>query len=613
MRRFFNKSGKQLTTLFLCTLLIILTVCAIFTWYRSKMNEEMGMLIESSLTSYVASQSMEVKSFITDTKTTMEAIAIMMETMKKDPSSQWLEKYLAKINESEASRSISYISADELETSITDAFPDLDQVALKNLKNDEELVSEVIYSSRLSGYYFALSVPVIRDGTKTGLVRSIIKADTLIRTSQTGHIRDTIHSYLFKKDGEIVPVLDGQSQGQNLFELLLQYNVSDSDIARLKQSFISDNGSLCVITVENGKKEYFVTAELGFNDWLVAGILNENNLKVYSDRIYFYTSVAIILLVALTILTSLIIIRFIRKQLKYNLYQSTRYDLLSKFSDTMLFEYDIREDVIRWSDNACKTLAVSSPVIYNYNRDQLLSDIVHPDDIGPIRELRSLKLQDGFVVKTPPARFLTKDGSYIWCDCQYQIVCDQGGEPIMYYGKVVNITSSVEREQSLMLKASLDSLTGILNSGSIREKIGECVQKHEEGFLFILDIDNFKTINDTMGHEYGNKILIKTAQILKTIFRKNDLTGRIGGDEFAVFMRHINDDKAAMERAENILSELCTISVSGHPELTISVSIGIARLEPDMTLYELFNNADRAMYQSKQSGKRAAIIWKCSA
>ena len=157
---------------------------------------------------------------------------------------------------------------------------------------------------------------------------------------------------------------------------------------------------------------------------------------------------------------------------------------------------------------------------------------------------------------------------------------------------------SLER---LNFKASHDELTKVYNRAGY-ESIVDGIDIANT-YMILVDIDDFKHINDTYGHETGDKALIKTAGALKNNFRSDDYICRIGGDEFVVFMLHANEMDAAStisRKIENINEELGN-SEDGVP--AISLSVGIVKGKETDNEDTLFAKADEAMYKSKQSGK----------
>ena len=166
-----------------------------------------------------------------------------------------------------------------------------------------------------------------------------------------------------------------------------------------------------------------------------------------------------------------------------------------------------------------------------------------------------------------------------------------------------------ESHVALTHRATRDSLTGLLNRASLTERLassfgpGTHGRSVEEGLLFI-DVDDFKEVNDSLGHEGGDALLIQLAARLNDCVRPQDLVARLGGDEFAIVVVAADASVAASALAERILSTLHQPFVLHHSNVVVSVSIGAAVLLPETTdAAELLRNADFAMYMAKGSGK----------
>ena len=172
------------------------------------------------------------------------------------------------------------------------------------------------------------------------------------------------------------------------------------------------------------------------------------------------------------------------------------------------------------------------------------------------------------------------------------------------YGKKDEIGILKSSLAHLDYKASHDELTGVLNRAGYELLLSgiDC----ENTYMIMLDVDNFKTINDTCGHETGDRVLVRLARVLKKHFRSEDFICRIGGDEFVIFM--VNTTKAQYDlvaaKMKEISHELFE-SNDGLPSITISVGISHGSEFPDAAAW--FDEADEAMYRAKQRGKHASM------
>lgn len=152
-----------------------------------------------------------------------------------------------------------------------------------------------------------------------------------------------------------------------------------------------------------------------------------------------------------------------------------------------------------------------------------------------------------------------------------------------------------------------DSLTGVWNRSYTEEKINEFLsERRNNGVLFMIDMDNFKSINDTYGHIVGDEMLIKFGHTLQKLIRQDDIVCRLGGDEFIVFLKGACNHSSISEKAEQILVTLENCLVKPDTGESISVSIGIATAPFDGTDFAtLYNKADKSLYFVKQNGKNS--------
>lgn len=177
---------------------------------------------------------------------------------------------------------------------------------------------------------------------------------------------------------------------------------------------------------------------------------------------------------------------------------------------------------------------------------------------------------------------------------------------------VYDIHTKKLQEQQLIQRAERDPLTNMLNRASLQHLVEETLSTSDPEAdvhaMFIIDLDDFKHINDTLGHMAGDECLRQLASTIDGCFRANDLVARIGGDEFAVFMRHVSNADSVRKKAERLRSALENLALS-TPGSDHSASIGVSLYPSNgTTLDELYAKADAAMYQAKRTGKNRVTI-----
>lgn len=174
-----------------------------------------------------------------------------------------------------------------------------------------------------------------------------------------------------------------------------------------------------------------------------------------------------------------------------------------------------------------------------------------------------------------------------------------------------NIDSQKRQEASMMDRMQRDSLSGAYNKGATEELIDRMIQDAPQRpcALLILDIDDFKHVNDDHGHAVGDQVIAEFSRILRENFRKSDIIGRIGGDEFVAFLP-IPSEKWVEGKARALSKSLNTCIAIEGKEILLSASIGIA-IGPAAgeSFAELYRHADQALYQTKERGKNGYTVW----
>ncbi len=186
-----------------------------------------------------------------------------------------------------------------------------------------------------------------------------------------------------------------------------------------------------------------------------------------------------------------------------------------------------------------------------------------------------------------------------------------------YKDKSDQLQQTVEQQQSELLriknKAERDPLVDVYNKIAAETKIQQTLEQVETGALFIFDIDDFKRINDTKGHPFGDKVLVFLAKRITGIFREGDIIGRLGGDEFVIFVKNVSDLTLIEHKAAALCRDInipFSVEKQERVHITISISIGIAMApQHGQDFKTLYEHADKALYQSKRSGKNTYTIY----
>lgn len=185
-------------------------------------------------------------------------------------------------------------------------------------------------------------------------------------------------------------------------------------------------------------------------------------------------------------------------------------------------------------------------------------------------------------------------------------------KPEIAVSRINNVLESQRRlnvmlkeQEELKVKAEIDEMTKLLNKATAEKIAKQILEEYpdENHAILMIDIDNFKNVNDSLGHDVGDHVISVVAGIISMQFGGSDIVGRIGGDEFMVFMKNVKDREDARRKAQNIVDAFCKKENLSIPDC-VSVSIGMAFSDESGIEYEpLFKKADEALYVSKEKGK----------
>ncbi|MCH1625417.1 sensor domain-containing protein [Ferdinandcohnia quinoae] len=240
---------------------------------------------------------------------------------------------------------------------------------------------------------------------------------------------------------------------------------------------------------------------------------------------------------------------------------------------------------------------------------------VHPDYINELEKALSLSMNDGTPFKLQ-IKQQNKKGKMIWCESHGTPVFDDLGEFIHIVVVTIDISLQKEYESRLNYFAFHDSLTELPN----RRYFKNCLEKvlensHEkltELAVIMTDIDHFKSINDTMGHDVGDAVIVEFGNRIRKNIQDQDIVARLGGDEFVILMRDVEDCDNAVERAEKIQKAIREPWHINDLVLEVTTSMGVVIAPKEgATVSSLLKEADLALYEAKESGRNLFTIRKC--
>jgi diguanylate cyclase (GGDEF)-like protein/PAS domain S-box-containing protein len=254
-----------------------------------------------------------------------------------------------------------------------------------------------------------------------------------------------------------------------------------------------------------------------------------------------------------------------------------------------------------------------------YSREQLegmrLESITHPDEFAADQEAFEDMRAGSRTAYGTERRYLHASGHILHCALNATTLTDPDGHARAFLSQIQDITDRRRQEEQLEYLAGHDSLTGLLNRRSFAQALeahtGMVERYGPIGTVLMIDVDRFKFVNDTLGHQAGDELIVRIAQLLVDRLRDSDVIARLGGDEFAVLLPRA-DSEAAETVARSVLETLrsARLPIAGS-ERRITASIGVASFE-DMTglsAEDVLINADLAMYDAKEEGRDRIAIF----
>lgn len=256
-----------------------------------------------------------------------------------------------------------------------------------------------------------------------------------------------------------------------------------------------------------------------------------------------------------------------------------------------------------------------------YNKNELKNisyrDLIPDEDKEEYFEM----IENELVIKNKKElylehRILKKDGTKIYVLCLGHKNFDEKGNVISSTIRVFDLDQTLailskEKEVEKVLDKvddlQHDELTGLLRRKPYIKIVNDHLKKKVSFAFFMIDIDDFKSINDTYGHDLGDKVLIEVAKVLNNV-HKNATVCRLGGDEFSILIPNIKDDIEAIKLANKLNKQINKLKIEGKVNLTISIGLTLVTKTSKYTYEELYKKTDKVLYVTKNHGKNSYTI-----
>jgi diguanylate cyclase (GGDEF)-like protein/PAS domain S-box-containing protein len=284
-----------------------------------------------------------------------------------------------------------------------------------------------------------------------------------------------------------------------------------------------------------------------------------------------------------------------------------RHALAMQGANDGLWDWDVRKDRLYFSPRWKQMLGYADPELGDARGEWL--GRVHPDDRAALTQALDAHLTGASHHFEHEHRMQHRDGSYRWMLARGMAVRDGNGNAIRVVGSQTDVTDRKKAEQRLQHDALHDALTGLPNRVLFLDRLDQAIRRAQRSTptaaaaVLFLDLDRFKLVNDSLGHQVGDELLKAVARRLESAVRPPDTVARLGGDEFTVLLDGVSDVHEAALVAERVHATLKTPFEIDDRDLHIDASIGIALAEANAAPDTVLRDADVAMYRAKADGK----------
>ena len=588
-------------------LAVLLTVCgaillALFfgmLMIRYRVVEaELDRMLTESLTAHTVEAGEGAGYLLHYAETALKNTDLLIGEDPRPPEKVWVAPMVKTFNLVDDRMELSYLDLEDLSAAPWEAeAPGLTEQVLSG----ENAVSGVLSAPAYEEYYVVALRPVKWEGQVVGALMASVKAQTLLHQGTHSTFFHSVHSVIAGADGRVVYGSRPESRGAELAGLGAENGITVQEGQAFTAAYQgSETGSFYYDPA--GGRFYVAWAQVGYNGWRVVQFSQSPNVQIARSSMMQ----TIVMLVSLTVCAVLAVLAWWQRARLVT--EKLRYNALSEFKDTLLFEYGCASDSLEFTSNALDSLELDSLRLEGVTSEESQFPVFHPDDIESVRRiLRAAPNMAPDQIEHDRIRMKKRDGSYSWYRSQYKAVFGQDGRVVQVIGTLTDISAQIDREIELRKQAQQDPLTGLYNRAGVK-LINARLEQISRGVLFMMDLDDFKSINDTYGHAAGDKLLIAIGRILTETFRTDDIVARIGGDEFIAFLSGSDNRKLAEQKAQELLERVRTLRIPGIGA-TASVSIGAASAPTYGRTYETLSAvADEVLYQVKNSGKGGFIL-----
>lgn len=499
---------------------------------------------------------------------------------------------------------------------------------VQNSKLDEiiggrqSLVYEELVKDAEQNRYVIMCTPIDYQGRVTSIMVGALRMETLSAMTEKWNESQKGCAFIVSEKGEYITegkefeeLLGGEAN--NFFTYMTYCKIREGSPSRDKAESLVKKRKEFDLRYKYNAEGYICNMQpAAHGNWYMGYLEKEKSVYRHAFALSPNTIFIAILSVAFFLVLMVCLGISIYRNESYK-ERMERQDLLDDLERAIVFEFSFFPKELRFYGDVQALFGHKPRTLYGEEVYEVY-DLIHPDDASVKGRIHQF-YDDEEDMFTAEIRIKNSNG-YGWYRIIGKLVKDERfGTNLKFVGKVENADQQIAEEKNLVQRAENDLLTGVLNKKTMEEKVVQCMEKAKGSIhciFFMVDLDNFKNVNDKLGHISGDKAIVDTADRLREVFPKNAYVGRLGGDEFAVCATYDAFDEESLhkyirKKAEKICEVNRRTYSNGEIEVNISSSVGIA-LAPDQAeqFEDLYKKADSALYLSKNGGKNCYHLYQ---
>ena len=464
------------------------------------------------------------------------------------------------------------------------------------------------------GEYLYVTVPILQDEAVIGVMYGQFPLSDLSDLIMTIGFQETSASLLLSSDGTVIARSSVNelvsNRIMNFYDIGTSWGIKGkSSLANLKFAIL-DNQTITMPYKTGSRERLAILTPVGRNNWYYAIVISQDVIHRQSHSL---SANLLVVELAISIAFTLLLISILYILHHTSIIEQTndRFRMVSTQTQAIVFDYDFQKQHLELNGNVKAVMKEAKENFSGEEIERLFKTRLHENDRSVLQDIKHLR-ENAETSLLREMRILCADNNYYWHRLTATVVRDSDHKPVHLVGNLVNVEDEVTKELQLKQKAEIDPLSGLLNKGAFTSYVSTLLESSSDEDLYafyIIDLDNFKKVNDTLGHMVGDRVITDVAQKLCTVFSENDYVGRIGGDEFAAFLKLSGSGKQMgrkiIESKANATCALVNeVYSDGENEVNITSSIGVSIYPKDGKKFEeLYKNADGVLYKSKYGGK----------